>query len=171
MWSVTVGGPGLVAVGSDGLDHMPTSQGKEGADAAVWTSVDGLSWSRVPDDPSVFGGLGNQIMKSVIAGGPGLVAVGSDRPGSWSSVAAAWTSVDGVSWSRVPHDEAVFGGDGIQLMVSVIAGGPGLVAVGMAGAPLNFEAAVWTSVDGIDWSRVAHGEAVLAERVGSRWRA
>ncbi len=59
MWSVTVGGPGLVAVGSDGPD------------AAVWTSPDGITWSQVPHDAAVFGGE----MNSVTVGGPGLVAV------------------------------------------------------------------------------------------------
>ena len=40
--------------------------------------------------------------------------------------AAVWTSVDGITWSRVPHDEGVFGGDDgedDQRMNSVIAGG------------------------------------------------
>ena len=75
---------------------------------------------------AVLGGAGNQGMLSVTAGGPGLVAVGVDRPGG-DADAAVWTSVDGITWSRVPHDEAVFGGAAIQ---SVTAGGPGVVAVG-----------------------------------------
>ena len=41
--------------------------------------------------------------------------------------AAVWTSVDGITWTRVPHDEALFGD---TTMSSVTAGGPGLVAVG-----------------------------------------
>ena len=73
MSSVTVGGPGLVAVGQEGVN----SQGYTGAGSAmVWTSVDGMSWSRVPHDEAVFGGEGAQFMHSVSAGGPGLVAVG-----------------------------------------------------------------------------------------------
>ncbi len=151
MQSVTVGGPGLVAVGAD-------SSG-----AAVWTSVDGLSWSRVPDDESIFTGAG---MAGVTVGGPGLVAVGGDRSGSRSSVAAVWTSVDGLTWSRVPHDDAVFGGGGFesfQSMKSVTAGGPGLVAVG-EDVP---NAAVWTSVDGLTWSRVPHDEAVFGGEASS----
>ncbi len=62
MWSVTVGGPGLVAVGWDELRG-----------AVVWTS-DGVTWSRVPHEAAVFGG---GLLLSVIVGGPGLVAVGS----------------------------------------------------------------------------------------------
>jgi hypothetical protein len=142
MKSVTIGGPGLVAVGSDGSP-------KRGGVAAVWTSPDGINWSRVPHDEAVFGGEDDgyygQSMDSVTAGGPGLVAVGSDV-----GRAAVWTSPDGIAWSRVPHDEAVFGGAG---MSSVTAGGPGLVAVGG-----NL---VWTSVDGITWSRIPHDETVF----------
>jgi hypothetical protein len=156
MFDVTAGGPGLVAVGyvlSDGWDDT---------DAAVWTSVDGITWSRVPHDEALFGG---GTMSSVTAGGPGLVAVGS--AGSWDD-AAVWTSVDGITWSRVPHDEAVFGGADNQTMIDVTVGGPGLVAVGADGLGLwdhsgGQVAAVWTSVDGITWSRVPHDEAVFGE--------
>jgi hypothetical protein len=149
MLGVTVGGPGLVAVGSD------FSGGD--VDAAVWTSPDGISWSRVPHDEVVFGGDGDQEMVSVTVGGPGLVAVGWE--GSlFDQDAAAWTSPDGITWSRVPHDEAVFGGEGDQQMVSVTAAGPGLVAVGPDLS--DFEAGVWTSPDGITWSRPPADTAV-----------
>ncbi|MBM3694720.1 MAG: hypothetical protein FJW79_02115 [Actinobacteria bacterium] len=145
MLSVTAGGPGLVAVGWD-------ESGGDG-DAAVWTSRDGLSWSRLPHDESIFGGPGRQVVYSVVVGGPGLVAVGSDcSGGDWGDCdAAVWTSRDGLIWSRVPHDGAVLGGPGWQLMFSVTVGGPGLVAVGRA---------VWTSADGLIWSRVPHDEGV-----------
>jgi hypothetical protein len=146
MNSVTVGGPGLVAVGSVGDD--------EDADAAVWTSVDGITWSPVAHDEAIFGGWRGLWMSSVTVGGPGLVAVGS----AGNDLAAVWTSVDGITWSRVRHDEAVFGG---ARMNSVIAAGPGLVAVGSVEDDEDAVAAVWTSVDGITWSRVAHDEAVF----------
>jgi hypothetical protein len=155
MSSVTVGGPGLVAVG--GVDQR----------AAVWTSPDGIEWSRIPHDNEVFGGevgpsSGGSFMEDVTAGGPGLVAVGQSEPN-----AAVWTSVDGITWSRVPHDDAVFGGEvgpifGGAQMHSVTVGGPGLVAVGSDGSPDGGgDAAVWTSVDGMTWSRVPHDEAVF----------
>jgi hypothetical protein len=154
MTSVTAGGPGLVAVGvvPGGVD--------DDENAAVWTSVDGISWSRVPHDEAVFGGPGKQGMSDVVVGGPGVVAVGWDGDlHAGTLVAAVWTSVDGLSWSRVPHDEAVFGGARNQTMSSVTAGGPGLVAVGAGGG--DPDAVVWTSVDGLVWSRVPHDEAVF----------
>jgi hypothetical protein len=58
----------------------------------------------------------------------------------------------------VDHDEAVFGGDEHQWMRSVARGGPGLVAVG---GDDSEAAAVWTSADGRQWSRVGHDEAVF----------
>ncbi len=176
MLSVTVGGPGLVAVGFD------TTLDADRADAAVWTSPDGITWSRVPHVEAVFGGAGAQQMLSVTTGGPGLVAVGNDgydddevvEKADWD--AAVWTSPDGITWSRVPHDELVFGGDGQQRMLDVTAGGPGLVAVGYEGGLYDqrweapdgegSDAAVWTSPDGIAWSRVPYDEAVFGGRPG-----
>ena len=149
---MTAGGPGLVAVGVD-------TSGDD-KDAAVWTSPDGITWSRVSDDEAVLGGEGEQLMFGVTAGGPGLVAVGYDGPGG-DEDAAVWTSPDGITWSRVPHDETLLGGEDDQVMWSVTAGGPGLVAVGYDGSAGDADAAVWTSPDGITWSRVSHDEAVM----------
>ena len=110
MHAVTNGGPGLVAVGGDsGLQA-----------AAVWTSTDGAVWQRVAHDETVFGGDGQQLMVSVTVGGPGLVAVGDDYG---RRAAAVWTSANGLVWQRVAHDEAVFGGTGLQPMSSVTVGG------------------------------------------------
>ena len=60
------------------------------------------------------------------------------------------------TWSRVPHDDDVFGGPERLRMTGVAAGAAGLVAVG--GDDGREAAAVWTSPDGEDWSRLAHDE-------------
>ena len=54
-----------------------------------------------------------------------------------------------------PPHEAVFGGEGFQAMKSVKTrgGAPGLVAVGLDASGSDRDAAVWTSPDGITWSR------------------
>jgi len=67
-----------------------------------------------------------------------------------------------IGWSRIPHDEAVFGDEGGEEMWSVVSGGPGLVAVGISRGD-DTDAAVWTSVDGITWSRVPHDMDVFGE--------
>lgn len=152
MNAVAAGGPGVVAVG---WDHGSTISA-----AAVWTSVDGATWSRVPHSEGVFGGPGSQSMHGVAAGGPALVAVGNDIT-SGDSDAAVWTSTDGLTWTRIPHDEAVFGGTSNQSMLDVAVGGPGLIAVGYDNDGVDRRAAVWTSPDGLTWTRVPHDEATF----------
>jgi hypothetical protein len=81
-------------------------------------------------------------MSDVIDVGSGLIAVGVSH-----GQAAVWTSPDGVAWSRVPHDEALFGApisperlaqaadQGARYGMTAVAAGPsGLVAVGSDGS-------------------------------------
>ena len=153
MWSVTAGGPGLVAVGHD-LGRLS---------AAVWTSEQGLAWQRVAHDSEAFSGDGIQWMTSVTSGGPGLVAVGADEG---RNQAAVWTTTDGDVWQRVAPNATVFGGEGWQQMNAVSTGGPGLVAVGHDRVgDASQTAAVWTSTDGLVWQRVPHDE----ETFGDGW--
>jgi hypothetical protein len=180
MTAVTVGGPGLVAVGGRGgeSDQVMSSGAWIGNRpvGAVWTSVDGVTWSRVPHDPNVFGeweedqgpvsapmhGLSAQ-MADVTTGGPGLVVVGGVYRGGWGTGrGAAWTSSDGFTWSLATEEIEAVG------VSAVTAGGPGLVAVGLASetptpSPRNetWMAAVWTSTDGVTWSRVPPQPEVL----------
>jgi hypothetical protein len=92
---------------------------------AVWTSPDGVTWSRVPDDPTVFGEPGNQSgtgMRSVAVVGDGLVAIGAK-----GGAAAVWTSHDGSTWIDVTEG---FDLTDSSVMIEVIAGGPGAVILG-----------------------------------------
>lgn len=136
--SLLVGGPGYIAGGS-----------LKGDEAAIWTSPDGLAWSRsaVPSGPGQ--------VAAFAAGGPGFVAVGTR-----SNRAAAWTSTDGLTWSAVPdtRDLGVADGSGMAQMSAVVRGGPGFVAVGAesgGGGATGREGAVWMSIDGIAWRRTA----------------
>jgi hypothetical protein len=148
MRSITTGGPGFVAVGRD------DSGGN--ADAAVWTSPDGRTWTRVADDAPVFGGPGAQWMLGVAAGGPGFIAVGADGaggPSRWPELAvpdldpfdpadaAVWVSPDGLDWSRVVEGD--LSGVGDQRLRGVAAGGPGIVAVGFSNVDEVMEPAAW----------------------------
>src|SRR6266581_3278276 len=127
---------GVLAVGYDGpADDL---------DAAVWTSVNGRTWSEgsVPSEP------GNQGIAAVAPGGPGYVAVGASDSATGTD-AAVWTSRDGSTWTR-DHSQ-VFGGPGDQAMRRVVVAPPGLVAVGSDGSGGDLDAAVWL-FDGHAWS-------------------
>lgn len=103
MHDVTLGGPGLVAVGARGPVFRE--------DAAVWVSADGFIWESV----TTSGDLGDssvQQMFGVTTGGPGLVAVGLYSECSravfecvgeenYHRDAAAWVSADGLTWTRI----------------------------------------------------------------------
>lgn len=153
MHDIAVVGSTLVAVG---IHHSGEANDPNGWDAAVWVSSDGANWTRVRDEPSLEV-AGYQAMYGVVAGGPGFVAVGiDDRESSGDSDAAVWTSPDGWRWTRVGHDESVFGGPDMQTMSAVASGPSGVVAVGEDGP--GRRAAVWFSPDGLTWSRVPHDE-------------
>ncbi len=152
----------LVLAACTGEDTTTTTQ-------AVTVAVPGpeLAWARVPDEEGALGGAGMQVVKSVAMGGPGLVVVGGSEFGGEAD-AAVWVSTDGYTWERVPDEEGVLGGTGIQLINSVTVGGPDLVAVGQddpKGSPavgwVDSDAAVWVSADGYTWTRVPHDEAVF----------
>jgi hypothetical protein len=64
------------------------------------------------------------------------VAVGSHI----SETTTVWTSVDGITWTRVPRDDTAFG-SWPDWTYDVTVGGPGLVAVGNH----TGDAAVWVS--------------------------
>jgi hypothetical protein len=145
---VITGGPGFVAFGEDELSHR----------AAIWTSPNGHMWTRVPDDPAAF----SAAIHAMTLGGPGLVAMGSDQA---SCTPVVWTSPDGIGWTRLPYDPTAFGADsgcgnyagGRVRIRDVSTGGPGLVAVGS----YMEKAAVWTSPDGVAWTRVPYDSEVF----------
>ena len=92
-----------------------------------------LQWRRV-DMPGLSGSY--QWFDSVIAGGPGLIAVGSPN-GEYE--AFMWTSEDGIEW--LPS--IVEGAPNYGWAFDVTAGGPGYVAVGSR---------IWSSSDGVRWT-------------------
>jgi hypothetical protein len=137
---VAGGRRGVVAVGADGLlfEH----------DAAVWVSSDGLAWERLPPDPEVFGGEGDQIMYAVLQAPEVVIAIGES-----AGEVAAWVSDDGRQWSRAEvNDDSMATGMEPSLMVDVAATDTGFVGVGSSGP--DAQPAVWLSPDGHSWSRL-----------------
>ena len=140
------------------------------AHAAVWTSEDGRTWTRVPHAP-VFevGGFIDTMedpasggMRDVVAGPGGLVAVGSVCTSTPAGcLPAAWTSSDGISWVRVTGMPSVPG-----LLKAVTASGAGYVAVGAQtcnSSPVAIRqpcpALVLTSQDGLAWVQQPFAQA------------
>jgi hypothetical protein len=127
---------------------------------AVWTSVDGTSWTRVPEAEISDPESTKAEMRSVVPWDSGRVAVGvADSAGQVS--AAVWISMDGNSWSRVPDASGTLGGANNQVMRSVTVWKSGLVAVGWEIADENVDGVIWTSPDGVDWTRVEDPEGVF----------
>jgi hypothetical protein len=183
--AVVEGGPGYVAVGAECPGHCPYLTPEEGYPslgaglddwaAAVWVSEDGSAWDRVPHDEELFGGEGDQVMADIVRGGPGFVAVGwtdyayytlgmTDRFDYPDDVGfldgEIWASADGLTWERVEDPAGAFTGPGNQRIEAVVAGGPGLVAVGFEstnpeGFEINVQAAAWTSSDGYTWKKAS----------------
>lgn len=145
-------------------EHGLLAGGFDGPDAAIWKSPDGATWERATIAPA---GSETDGMFAEVVGfaslGARAVAVGfegSGEPGemyfggldrwktsAWSDagpVAAVWISDNGEEWTRVPHDESLFGGDDVVRMWALAASEDRLVAVGDA---------VWRSADGQIWER------------------
>ncbi len=119
--------------------------------ATVWRSPDGMAWERSATVAEPGG-----IMHAIAGHGTQLVGVGQiwlDRPDG-----AIWTSSDGEAWTRVPHDDAVFGA-GFSLIHEITIGGPGFVAVGQScddpDEPCAGRPTVWVSDTGATWTRLA----------------
>lgn len=158
---------------ADAALTTPTTGANDEAVVEGITAIAPMVWTRIAD-PSLSGGDGPQSMMDVAVGGGVAVAVGFDSSGG-DDDAAVWYTLDGVTWSRVAHDEAVFGGVGYQRMLGVAASESGFVAVGFEGDAadssdtnsVTFQsseshAAVWRSDDGINWTRVPHAAAFSA---------
>lgn len=132
---------GVVAVGA--VDNRPAS----------WFSPDGLRWT-VHAGAFSMPAIGTDTFEvtAAVATKDGWLALGREDPacnmncGLAPVRALAWTSSDGLHWSRVA-DQRSLGG---AAMTGVTRGGPGFVAVGLAGR----HAAAWTTADGATWSRV-----------------
>jgi hypothetical protein len=118
--------------------------------ARAWTSPDATAWTPVGDDAFVPGsGCASTNAEDVATGPGGYVVVGTEWGEGCGQHAAAWSSPDGLTWSRVALPS------GGHTMHSALAGVDGYVAVGAgtAGADEGLRAAFWFSPDGRTWTQ------------------
>lgn len=139
------------------VDGRLIGVGRQGDQGAVWTSLDGASWTLAPDLPVTKPiETSGTTMTSVVPGPGGLVAFGS-----WTSIdfgtPRIWYSADGQQWTSVygPSDPDPAVDEPIGFGSAVTAGGPGYVAVGTGfDDGFTVRPQVWTSADGRDWTAV-----------------
>jgi hypothetical protein len=118
----------------------------ECAGVRTWTSPDGVRWTPVVSNFPVAASV------TVIPGGPGWIAVGTESEPD--GFAGAWTSANGWTWQRAAGIERV------QVVIrGLVATRAGFVAYGSALTGPGTEPAVWTSRDGARWSRVPRQSA------------
>ena len=137
MTAVAFGGGRFVAGGSVGPELADRR-------ARFWSSTDGVSWQPAPDDAAAFA---NAEVRAITPFEGGFVAVGIVGDAQVQTDAVAWTSPNGLTWTRI--ESPAFGGG---RAVSVVAApGGGLVAVGTTSE--RREAVAWTSRDGTTWTK------------------
>ena len=158
MGMVAAAGPGFVAGGLSCDTEERCDYG--GYVAALWTSVDGRDWSRVPIDPELFGGAGE--IRDLLARPSGILAIARDYAGDgrW----AVLSSPDGLTWERA------WTGDGAGMASALAESSVGLVAIGNEPLDTGFAiGAVWTSADGTEWQRVPHDPEVFGDGREATW--
>lgn len=155
----------LIVVG-----QMPDRTAATGGRAAIWITSDARSWDEVSLRRAADAGL-----TAVTAWRGGFVAVGwrdtVDATGTWGHRAAIFVSGDGRRWQeRVPGDAV----DGILNAVTVhdgqlVAGGCTMTFSWPPDFEFRQEAALWTSKDGLHWTRrlLADGDASCVQGVAS----
>jgi hypothetical protein len=118
--------------------------------ARFWRSPDGVSWQPVADDHNAFA---DAEVRAIARLGDGYVATGVTGSVQEITGSVAWTSPDGVTWTRV-DTPALRSGRAIALAAAPWGG---LVAVGSDRT--EDEALAWVSPDGRSWTQAPSEES------------
>ena len=139
--------------------------------SAMWSSLDGLTWSRVTP-PADFA---SASVYTVDGGPSGFIAFGHLKDGLTQSL---WTSSDGRTWHSKLLPKSVFGNVVVQGATSLAAGFAvsGAVESGEGcGGPQYETPSLWWSADGGAWTRAtltgaapATNSTISVTRINSR---
>lgn len=151
-----LGGSGtLLSVAHYGPDLIATSTNDVNP---LWSSPDGRTWMPLEYHEAPYAGSSQQVMVSAASFRSGVVIGGGERAGGSNADldAAVWFSPNArTAPYRIPRSEAVFGGEGDQMITDLAEFDGGIVAVGSDALPEGAaDAAVWFSADGTTWRRV-----------------
>ena len=141
---VVEGPSGLLAVGR----YPPGICGGPATVNALWTSTDGVTWSRVKP-PADFA---SASVYTVDAGSTGYIATGTLKDGVTQAV---WLSGDGRSWRRASLPTAfgkVVVNGATDFSAGYVISGAVLGGEGCGGAAL-LTPSLWWSADGKSWTR------------------
>ena len=122
------------------------------ADPIVVTSADG---KELKGEETGAGGAGTQRFRDVCVANGAAIAVGSSGAAGGSDVLVRYRAKDG-KWSEVTHD-GTFGGGGNQQAYACAASDDGFIVVGSDDRSGDADARVWTSEDGLEWTRTESG--------------
>ena len=139
---VTVGGPGLVAVGDE---HASAT-----VRAVVWSSTDGSRWVRVRDE-----GFSPGRMWHVGATDQGIVAFGDDCLCIYGQGRhVIWTSADGRDWLRATNETGLEVAKGVRTLVAADGGLTAFVHDEDSAQAATRRIEVWRTSGRAEWARV-----------------
>jgi hypothetical protein len=134
----------VLAVAADA--HGFVSAGSHDGKPAVWTTVNGRSWTTIV--LPVPAGASTAVLQQIAIKANRVVALGQATTAA-GTVPFAELSVDGgTSWQQVPFSSP--GPD--TAFTALTAGSAGFTAAGLFGGPGRQDVAVWTSATGTNWS-------------------
>jgi hypothetical protein len=126
----------------------------------IWNSGDGVTWNLV----TAAAPWGNRVLfytvvfnnKIWVMGGQTLVLSDcANYPQPETFYNDIWSSPDGASWTQVMPDGAIWSPRGVICGAVVFNGRMWVIGGGTYGTPQHLYNDVWSSTDGVHWTRVA----------------
>jgi hypothetical protein len=139
-----VAGPQLLAIAENGPEPISS---------VGWVSDDGVAWTSLGQ----LGTLDDLYVMTLAATEEWYLAGGQERCDAQPCRAAVYRSRDGFTWERASGSEFGALSTGWGTVLDIATTGNGLLAVGST----DDELAIWTSIDGSQWNRVARNEPLF----------